>query len=171
MSEKITFLHPGNIGDCWAAIPAMREYYRKTGKKITVLLEKDRRAEYYEGATHPTKDENGNQVAKPLTEVSELTRSMINENNASAAKSRADAANGGSGNAGFKFTSSQRSKLIGATSGGFNDAKISAVEADLKKYGLEEVMKGFSTEEERTALTNALKGSDLAEQLAEYLKK
>ena len=61
MSEKITFLHPGNIGDCWAAIPAMREYYKKTGKKIILLLEKDRKAEYYEGASHPTKDESGNQ--------------------------------------------------------------------------------------------------------------
>lgn len=35
-----------------------------------------------------TKDEKGNQVAKPLTEVSELTRSMINENNAQAEKAR-----------------------------------------------------------------------------------
>lgn len=33
-------------------------------------------------------DEKGNQVARPLTEVSELTRSMINENNAQAEKAR-----------------------------------------------------------------------------------
>jgi hypothetical protein len=57
--KTFSMLHPGNIGDCWAAIPAMREYYTKTGKKVVLYLEKDRKAEYYEGAVHPTKDENG----------------------------------------------------------------------------------------------------------------
>lgn len=59
MSETVTFLHPGNIGDCWAAMPAMREYFKKTGKKAILYLEKDRQAEYYEGATHPTKNAAG----------------------------------------------------------------------------------------------------------------
>lgn len=57
--ETFSMLHPGNIGDVWAAIPAMKEYHKKTGKKVLLLLEKDRKAEYYEGAVHPTKDESG----------------------------------------------------------------------------------------------------------------
>ncbi len=113
-----------------------------------------------------TTDENGQTVAKPLTEVSELTRSMINENNASAAKSRADA-NGTSPSAGFKYSGSQRTKLINAN---FNDAKINAIEADLKKFGVSAVLEGLSTEEEKNAVKESLKGSDLAEQLAEYAK-
>lgn len=116
-----------------------------------------------------SKDENGNQVAKPLTEVSDLVKSQINENNASAAKSRADA-NGTSSSAGFKFSGTQRTKLIGA-GGGWNDAKINAIESDLKTYGLDKVMEGLSTQAEKDQLANSLKGSDLAEQLAEYLKK
>ncbi len=42
-----------------------------------------------------TRDDKGNQVAKPLTEVSDLNKSIINKNNADAAKSRADALGGG----------------------------------------------------------------------------
>lgn len=59
MSEATSFIHSGSIGDCWAAIPAMMEYNRKTGKKVILYLEKDRQAFYYEGATHPTKDAEG----------------------------------------------------------------------------------------------------------------
>lgn len=57
--ETVSFSHTGNIGDCWAAIPAMREFYRKTGKKIILYLEKNIPATYYEGAVHPTKDDSG----------------------------------------------------------------------------------------------------------------
>lgn len=56
---KNRFIHPGNIGDCWAAIPAMREYYRQTGNKIKLYLVANQDAHYYDGATHPTKDEKG----------------------------------------------------------------------------------------------------------------
>lgn len=52
----------GNIGDCWALIPAMNEYYRKTGKKITLYLVNGQRGTYYEGATHPTLNEQGEMV-------------------------------------------------------------------------------------------------------------
>ena len=59
-SEKsMVFLHPGNIGDCWASIPAMREYYNHTGKKIKLYLVSGQNANYYDGAMHPTKDEKG----------------------------------------------------------------------------------------------------------------
>lgn len=100
----------------------------------------------------------GKQVATPLTDVSELVRSQI-------AKNYSDVNNGSSG---FKFSGAQRTKLIAAN---FDDAKISAVESDLKKYGLSAVLDGFDTEEEKTAVQNALKGSDFASQLAEYLKE
>lgn len=56
------FLHAGNIGDTWSAIPAMREYCRNTGNKIILYLKKDQPAEYYEGATHPTKNAEGEMV-------------------------------------------------------------------------------------------------------------
>jgi hypothetical protein len=57
-----TFLHWGNIGDTWAAIPAMKEYCSNTGNKIILYLKKDHPAEYYEGATHPTKNKEGEMV-------------------------------------------------------------------------------------------------------------
>jgi len=56
------FLHAGNIGDVWSAVPAMRQYFRSTGNKIILYLKRDQPAEYYEGATHPTKNDNGDMV-------------------------------------------------------------------------------------------------------------
>lgn len=58
--ETLNFSHTGNIGDVWAAIPAMKKCYEDTGKKINLYLEKDIPAVYYEGAVHPTKDSQGN---------------------------------------------------------------------------------------------------------------
>lgn len=61
---KITnFSHAGNTGDVIASLPALRQFYRKTGRKPILFLVKDHPAEYYEGATHPVKDENGNYVS------------------------------------------------------------------------------------------------------------
>lgn len=57
-----TFLHSGSIGDCWASIPAMKEYHRKTGNKVLLYLTNGQAAFYYEGATHPTKNSDGVQV-------------------------------------------------------------------------------------------------------------
>lgn len=68
--ETTSFLHSGSIGDCWAAIPAINEHYKKTGKKVVLYLEKDRKAFYYEGAVHPTKSADGEQVM--------LNEAMIN---------------------------------------------------------------------------------------------
>lgn len=60
MNNQITsFSHTGNIGDCHAAIPAMRQHFINTGKKIDLYLFKNVPAFYYEGAVHPTKDDNG----------------------------------------------------------------------------------------------------------------
>lgn len=57
-----SFIHSGNIGDVFASIPAMGEYYNKTGNKVVLYLVNGQRAIYYEGATHPTKDESGEHV-------------------------------------------------------------------------------------------------------------
>lgn len=60
--ETTSFSHTGNIGDVWASIPAMRQHYINTGKKVNLFLEKDIPATYYEGAVHPTKDDKGGSV-------------------------------------------------------------------------------------------------------------
>jgi len=57
--EITSFSHTGNIGDVWASIPAMRQHFINTGKKIDLYLVANVPAFYYEGAVHPTKDDNG----------------------------------------------------------------------------------------------------------------
>lgn len=54
--------HSGNIGDVFAALPAMKGYYAKSGKKISLKLIKDVPAIYYDGAVHPTKNSDGQAV-------------------------------------------------------------------------------------------------------------
>lgn len=60
--ETTSFSHTGNIGDVWASIPAMRQHYINTGKKVNLYLEADIPAKYYEGAVHPTKNDQGENV-------------------------------------------------------------------------------------------------------------
>lgn len=60
--EFTTFSHTGNIGDIWASIPAMRQHFRSTGKKINLYLIRNVPAFYYEGAVHPTKNDGGENV-------------------------------------------------------------------------------------------------------------
>lgn len=60
--EFTTFSHTGNIGDVWASIPAMRQHFKKTGKKINLYLIRNVPAFYYEGAVHPTKNGDGENV-------------------------------------------------------------------------------------------------------------
>lgn len=57
--EITTFSHTGNIGDIWASIPAMRQHFVNTGKRIDLYLVANVPAFYYEGAVHPTKSEAG----------------------------------------------------------------------------------------------------------------
>lgn len=59
MEINSSFLSSGNSGDTLAALPAMREFYNKTGIKPTLYLRKGVKAFYYEGAVHPVKDETG----------------------------------------------------------------------------------------------------------------
>lgn len=54
-----SFIHNGSIGDVIASVPGMREIYRKTKKKITLYLVNGQKAEYYAGATHPTRGSDG----------------------------------------------------------------------------------------------------------------
>ena len=70
--ENLTtsFSHNGSIGDVWAAIPAMNEYYRFSGRKIILYLVNGVKAFYYEGASHPTKNANNDDVM--------LNENMIN---------------------------------------------------------------------------------------------
>lgn len=68
--ETTSFLHNGTIGDVIASIPALKEYYKKTGKKIILYLVNGQKAEYYENATHPTTNSDGTMVM--------LNESMIN---------------------------------------------------------------------------------------------
>lgn len=62
MESLVNFSHTGNIGDCWASIPAMRQFHLKTGKNIRLYLVRNVRGEYYEGAVHPTKNDKGESV-------------------------------------------------------------------------------------------------------------
>lgn len=62
MEIKNTFLHSGNSGDIIASLPAVREFYRKTGIKPILYLRKGVKAFYYEGAVHPIKNEDGEAV-------------------------------------------------------------------------------------------------------------
>src|SRR5690242_550458 len=60
--ETANFKHTGNIGDCVSAIPAMRQFTKKTGKKINLYLEKDIPAHYYDNSDHPTKNSKNEHV-------------------------------------------------------------------------------------------------------------
>lgn len=113
---------------------------------------------------------------KYLTDIDAKTASEIAENKASAAASYASANKNNieakyikdqGGQAGFKFTSTQKTKMLAAN---FTEAKINAIQADLKEYGVKAVLDGLETQEEKTAVTEALKSSSLADQLAELLK-
>lgn len=60
--QLTNFSHTGNIGDVWASVPVMKKFHEKTGKSIRLYLVKNIKGEYYEGAIHPTKDNQGNNV-------------------------------------------------------------------------------------------------------------
>lgn len=62
MDIKNTFLHSGNSGDIIASLPAIREFYRKTGIRPILYLRKGVEAFYYEGAVHPVKNAEGKSV-------------------------------------------------------------------------------------------------------------
>jgi len=60
MSEPVTsFLHQGSLGDTVASLPAIREYYKKYGKKAILYLQDGVKAVYYQNAVHPTMGDDG----------------------------------------------------------------------------------------------------------------
>jgi len=72
MSILTSMIHAGNTGDVIAALPAMRQFYRKHGIKPTLYLVRDHPAQYYEGAVHPVKDEQGGYVSLNEDMISKL---------------------------------------------------------------------------------------------------
>ena len=104
-------------------------------------------------------DENGNIKANALTGMSELVRSQINKNNADAKNTVDNKA------INFKFSGTQKTKLVNAN---FVDSDIEGIQADINKYGLQKVLENLPSDEDRKALSDSLKGSDLASQLIEY---
>lgn len=62
MDTKNTFLHSGNSGDVIGSLPAIREFYRKSGIKPVLYLREGVEAFYYEGAVHPVKGSDGKSV-------------------------------------------------------------------------------------------------------------
>jgi len=61
--KQVSFIHFGNTGDVIASLPAIREFYVKSGVKPDIFLKSGHKAEYYEGATHPVLDEKGETVS------------------------------------------------------------------------------------------------------------
>lgn len=62
MSKTTSFLHDGSIGDIWSSLGSVKEFHKKTGKKAVYYLTNGQAAIYYEGAVHPTRNEDGVQV-------------------------------------------------------------------------------------------------------------
>jgi len=77
MKIKPTLLHSGNSGDLIAALPAMREFYRKTGIKPTLYLQKSVPAFYYEGAVHPVKDKETGQNVMLNDQMCEMLMPLL----------------------------------------------------------------------------------------------
>lgn len=62
MSEFLLYKHVVNMGDLISVLPGVRHLWRQTGKKAIIYQQLNRRGEYYEGATHPTKGPDGEMV-------------------------------------------------------------------------------------------------------------
>ena len=80
-----SIFHAVNPGDLMAAMGAMKKYYDATKRKVKVLQSVSQLAVYYSGATHPTVNENGENVCcnvpmwnmlKPLVESQEYIHSF-----------------------------------------------------------------------------------------------
>jgi len=79
------FKHSVNIGDLYAAMGAMKEFYDSTGRKVILFQSTNTKAAYYPGASHPTVNSVGENVCmnepmfemvKPLVESQEYIDSM-----------------------------------------------------------------------------------------------
>lgn len=77
--------HTVNLGDIVAALPACKRYFDITKRRIIFCQAVNKKAAYYEGATHPTVDETGTAVCvnepmwkmmKPLVESQKYIHSF-----------------------------------------------------------------------------------------------
>lgn len=85
-SDMVTsFKHSVNLGDLYAAMGAIKKYHAVTKRKVSVCQTIDTIANYYPGAEHPTKNEQGQPVCmnqsmfdmvKPLIESQEYISSF-----------------------------------------------------------------------------------------------
>lgn len=73
------FSHSGNIGDIWASLPTIYEYFRKTGKRAILYLKINVPAKYYEGAVHPTKNDDGSGPVMLNTKMVEMMMPLLLE--------------------------------------------------------------------------------------------
>jgi hypothetical protein len=78
--------HYANIGDIIAAMPSCKTFYEATGRKVKFMQTIGQKAQYYPGATHPTLNDEGEQVCvnqkmfdmiKPLIEVQPYIDSFV----------------------------------------------------------------------------------------------
>lgn len=60
--EFLTYRHSVNMGDLISALAGIRHLWVTTGKRAIIYQQLNRPGEYYEGAQHPTKDNDGQQV-------------------------------------------------------------------------------------------------------------
>lgn len=81
----VSVKHLANLGDVIAIMPALKKYREATGIKLKLLQMIDFPGNYYAGATHPTKSEDGTQVTmnkamfnmvKPLVESQDYIHSF-----------------------------------------------------------------------------------------------
>lgn len=81
-----TIKHSCNLGDIISSLPCVKKYWQLTGRRIMFCQAVNTPAAYYQGATHPTTDENGNMVCvnnkmfemiKPLIESQPYIHSFV----------------------------------------------------------------------------------------------
>lgn len=83
--QPLRVKHSVNVGDLVGAMGAIKKYYELSKRKVIVSQTIDLPAQYYQGATHPTLDENGTMVCcnrkmwemvKPLIESQDYIHSF-----------------------------------------------------------------------------------------------
>lgn len=77
--------HFANLGDIIAIMPSLKRYWEATGRKVILCQQIGQLAQYYQGAVHPTVNEEGQNVCvnksgfdmiKPLLESQEYIHKM-----------------------------------------------------------------------------------------------
>lgn len=71
--ETVKYLHAVNSGDLISSLSGMKNVYATTGKKAQIFQRIGMRGEYYAGAKHPLKNDEGEQVTMTLAQWNRLT--------------------------------------------------------------------------------------------------